>query len=453
MPIAQRKNDAPALAAPAVPRIESPKAHSSVVDTRYKPLGSLVTFVQGRRYTVDYYSQVRGRDDTVQGQDPAQAAVFQQYRKISALEIRVTSPISSSQDQESKEFTINGEAIVHSHVIPEEGDMFAADAGDGREAVFQIKVSERLSIYKDSAYRIDFTLVYFSEMRPQERTDLENKVVERLHYLRDFMRVGQNPIITTEEFHILDELGGRKQQMIQTWYSQFFSKEFGTMLVPSQAFSTYDPFVVKAMRAMTTTDDHYNAQWMRILNVEDDDILKQTQLWDVITQRDIDLLPEANKKMGLVSTRAFSTDAMQEGIRYSGIERIVYPYWRNAPIDIAFNLRTQQAMDSITQVSSTVGTVEVPPLNDTITLGGVAMPLIKPVMADPYYVLSASFYEEGIGGKSVLEKLVEDALQREAVNPAWVLELAKSHKRWGGLEKFYYIPLMVFLIRVVLKDW
>ena len=270
MPIVSKKPSAAPEYASVIPKIEPPHFKSVVVDTKYTPRSSLLKYVEGAPWDVDYYSQVHNHDTALYAQDPGQPALYQQYKKISHLQLRVDSALTSQQDQETKGFTVKGSSILPLSVIPNEGDMFVADVGDGREGVFQIDNSEKRSIFKDSVYFIEYTMLYYTDTEATRFADLENKVVQKLHYVKEFAQYGQNPLITTDSLQTLREIGYHYKRLKTQYFDWFFSKEYSTLVLPGQEQPVYDSYVVKAIRALYLTNDIYEYKMMRALNVEDD---------------------------------------------------------------------------------------------------------------------------------------------------------------------------------------
>ena len=106
---------------PNIPVVQGPDAQSTLVDTKYVPMTSLVTFIEGSSYTVNYYSQVLGQDTALYSHDPGQSRLYEQYKKINQLEIKLDGPLSVNQDDDSKRFAVTGSATMHSLVIPNHG--------------------------------------------------------------------------------------------------------------------------------------------------------------------------------------------------------------------------------------------------------------------------------------------------------------------------------------------
>ena len=452
MPIVTKNPTAPPEFKPLIPKIEPVENKSIIIDTKFTPKSSLLKYVEGSPWTINYYSAYHDRDNALYGQDPGQSPLYQQYRKIEHLEIRVDTPLTTQQDQESKGFAVTGSAIVPLSVIPNEGDMFVADVGDGREGVFQISNSEKRSIYKESVYFIEYVMLYYSDNEKERRADLEKKVINSLHYVKEFAQYGQNALITEDRYKTLREIAFNYQRLKKQYFQWFFSKEFSTIILPRQTTTVYDSYVVKVIQALYLTNEVYEFKLMRALNVEDDNYLKQPTIWDALLQRDIHILNSCEKRMGLVSTASFSRDPMTENIFYSGIDKIIYPKVVNPVQDQNNNnLDKSPAMDGLIDVSTLYGNTAPLVTDNIIEHLGKPMTIVHPVTKDDYYILSSNFYNNK-DDKSLLEVLAENFLQREANNPELVLKLMQQCWKWGGLERFYYIPLVMILASNITKE-
>ncbi len=151
------------------------------------------------------------------------------------------------------------------------------------------------------------------------------------------------------------------------------------------------------------------------------------------------------KRMGLISVRQFSYNPMLDGIRFSGIQKLVYPDVVNAPIDASYNYLKKTLLDEkLVNVPSMYGDLNgIAGANDAVQ---TANPIIYNVLVDDYYILSKAFYE-GSGKMSRLEVLVRNYIDGKSLDPAEVLAVANTYTVWGGLERFYYIPILLILMR------
>jgi hypothetical protein len=457
MPVVNQKPTyAPSLP-PREPAIAPKQFKSNVIDTQFNPLSSLITFVEGSLWTIDYYDQVIDTDSEIRGQDVGQGGVYQQYRRIQGLEIKVVNPLSWSQDANTKMITANGSANVHSFIIPVEGNMFAADVGDGREGIFQITMTEKKSLLKESAYYIEYTFMYYSDQDPARRADLDKKTVVSLHYSRDFLMHGQNPLLSTDDYQATENLKYLYFEIIRNYMQWFFSREFKTLLLPGQPYSVYDPRMTEFFMSIVTTRDQEDIRYTRVLNVEDDYALtRQTSLLRALKLRDKTQVRLGNVRAGLVNVELFNSNTQLNGIRYSGVKYVVYPLDPKDNVDAssnvdARNLKATSYVD-LQPAPTPGGYVGNILYADEIKYGDVVRPLINPVLQDDYYILSKAFYTK-VGKESVLETLVDQYLNREAIDPKVLVQVLAAYTNWGGLESFYYLPIALCLIKAVTRTY
>ena len=454
MPIVKAK---PTTASPqvvSIPKIHSPEVKSNIIDTSYEPISSLMTYVEGSSWTVDYYSQVIDTDNALAGQDSGQSGIYQQYKVIRKLDLKVSSALSWSQDEVTKSMAANGSAHIHSLVIPNHGDMFLADVGDGREGVFQITTSEKKSLFKESVYFVEYQLIYFSDQSKDKRIDLDSKVVQELFYRKDFLEHGQNPLVSKTEFEAIEELTFKYKELINHYFRWFFSKEFNTVCIPGQSVRIYDHWLVSFLSSILNTNENEHLRYMRILNCDDDYFLREPTLWDALLTNDSTALQTGIVKTGFVTAKSFSSNAMMEGVRFSGIQYVVYPKDHTPVYDsINNNLRFHKELATLEleKVPTRGGDLSSIIYDQTIDISGQSIKVINSVTADDYYVLSENFYSN-YPNQSLLEVMTRNYFQGERNDPVVLLKLVNNYANWGALERFYYIPILLVLIKNIIRS-
>ena len=450
MPVASFKPEAPTPVVANTPKITPPESKSIVVDTKFTPVASLLTYISGAKWTVDYYQQVIDRDNDIRGQDVGQSAIYQQYRRILGLELKVSSPLTQSQNDDDKRMVVTGVALIFPFMIPNEGDMFAADVGDGREGVFRIKSTEKKSFMKEAVYSIDYELVYYSVVDKARRFDLDEKSITTLHYFKDFSVHGQTPLLIEEDFNAVNKLGELFGEIAYDYFGWFYNREYSTLLLPGQTYSIYDNFVIEALQGILTTTDAPQLLYIRKLNILGDKYLKQPQFYTALLRKDNSLLQMCNQKMGLANTKLFSHDPMLESIAYSGITYLMYPVSPDKKLNNLNDPDSKSTADiPLDNANSSVGDLSL--LIPTAVTTDDALPFIYPVTIDDSYVLSENFYSN-TDTKSVLETLTKNYLENKAVNPSVLLKIVDNYKSWGGLERFYYLPIILILIRSIIRN-
>lgn len=430
--------------------IAKPDYKSITVDTRYEPKETLLSHIEGSSWTVDYYSQVLARDSGVAGQGLGTDPVFQQYKLVNGMEIKVTTALSSSQDSETGEMSLQGSATVYPFVIPNVGDMFIADLLDGRRGIFQITASTRLAVFREACHSIDYMLVDYGT--PERLADLTRKVVQTTYFEKDFIYHGQNPILISDDYENLQFLRRNYGVLVTQYFKRFYSKEYGTLIMPDQESVTYDAFLVQALFQHLSTWDARELTTLRQLNCDDDQVMMADNIWTVILGRNRALLPDAFHQVGYVSARSFTREPVFQGIRYSGVEQVIYP---NDPMVRVDNQLTQnikaagefiplrQAMVNRKSLASLINASQ----EDQTKVG------IKDTFQEGYYVFSKAFYENDrtADAQSKLELCVQDYLDEKEISYSRIRELVEASGRWDAVNSFYYIPVLIILIKAVIR--
>jgi hypothetical protein len=259
-----------------------------------------------------------------------------------------------------------------------------------------------------------------------------------------------------EDYKNAQKIAEHYRELCGVYFRSFTSDEYRTLLLPAQVGPTYDHFLTKAVKSHFSTWDAPELRSLRTLNADGDNAMLSLTLWEVLSQKKPRLLKAAARKMGLVYARAFASpaDPMMEGIYWSGLSYVVYP------TDPTLNVNLEEVVvkkdvlsdvitDSpsrITLLSDLVGQTEL----DGLPYDGA--PLIHPVLIDDHYVFSKAFYEKAATGQSKLELAVHDYLEGRAVSHKLLLALCDTYHAWGGLERFYYMPVVLLLLKASIRS-
>lgn len=424
------------------------RIQTTVIDTQWQPRTSLLTHIEGSSWTVDYYAQVLTTDSDLSGQQLSTSAVYQSYRCIKGLELKVTSPLTTDQEDSTKVMKVNGASVLYPCVLPNEGDMFIADIGEGKRGVFRITQTLKKSIFKEACYEIQYGL---DTDATDKLSDLQAKAIETYYFHRDYLNLGKNPLILSNEADVLIDLQRQFALVVKQYFKRFYSQEYKTLMLPAQPQAVYDPFLVDYLLSQFQTEHAPELLHLRKLNVDDDPVLRCDSLWTALKTRNQAYLNTAFQKAGLVSTQTFSADAWLHGIRYSGFRYVVYPADPVLAVDALYQnnlkpLAAQSLQPSPVTEGMNSAMVRAFNLRDTVTEVGE---LIYPVTQDDYYVFSEHFYTQSTQ-QSVLESLVWSYLNQQALDKTQLLDVSKQYYRWGLLEQFYYVPILLTAMQAVL---
>lgn len=400
------------------------------VDTQTVPLKTLLTAIEGRRWVVTWFSQVLGGDGETAAQQDSRLAIHQQYKRINNLELKVTDPIpvNPTYNVESTEFEARGRANMYPGVIPNPGDMFIADLGDGRPGLFiVIAPVEQRTIFTQTTYSIEYTLKQY--LTASDHLDLLEKSVQEYFFIRDFLDTGINPLITTAAHNQYRELLEMRETLPAEYLNQYIHREFSTLLLPGFEARTYDPFLTGFVDACF--GDRVTEVYMRGLNkptvMDGRDRLPVT-VFDAILDLRPRTLKRAERQIKLASTRMFYANPYYGGIRYSGITYVVYPPNPQAGYTWAGEDWDSRSLPPPVPANAD-GTRDIPQL-----------------FADGHYVFSQAFYTRNTDNLSVLEALVWQMFDNNTVDPAKVLALWDRSYDWDPLSQFYLLPVLYALI-------
>ena len=420
-----------------------------VVDNRWTPINTLLEHLEGKSWTVDWYSQVLDRDSQLNGQQTTSSGVVNQYKKISKLEMKVTQDLSQSQDPETKTMTYTGSSLIYSGLIPNEGDMFVAQIGDGQLATFRVAASTKKSVFKQTAYEVTYNI---GTTDPVYLADLYAKVVATYVFRKDFLTHGQNPVILASDDATFEDLGSTYARLCKQYFPRFFNRDFMTLMVPGQVASTYDPFMVKFIKKMFTIDDHYLVQQIRPLSTDDEPVMMQDNIWDAIMSADSSYLSTGFTQVGFVATKQFAYDPFYTSIRYTGVDYCLYPANAVAGINTDANA-VPKVIEYVNMAASTPpGSFAWVPSTNLAVLTAANANVIYPVTHDTFYVFSNNFYSQ-TNLQSGLEAAVSNYISGGKPDIASLANSAKLFNQWGLLEQYYYVPILLVLIRAAFRTY
>ena len=431
---------------PNLPKIEPASYQSIVNDDNTKPLRSLIAYIEGAPWAVDYYSQIVSTHNDLREIDPGQPGVYQQYQKINGLEIRVSTPLSTTYDTNNAITGVSGSGLLYPFIIPNISDYFVTDADDQKQGLFRVTNVNRKTFNRDSAFEIEYEMVGYVDVVSTLYNDLIAKVIKNYYFSKDRLIEGKDPIIRSEEYQNLSSLSGWYQTVVQHYFSTFFNAKYGTLVLPGQDYGIYDSFLVDYLLKITDSFDAFEIRQMKQITIDNDLYLKQPQFWSLMFNRDYLGLLECNTRMEPVNKKAFNSNSFLKGLAFSNLEYILYP---DLPDTSSIVHSTPSAkpislVDLIetTNVNGTLATL----LTDTFTDVNTTYPYIRPVTVDDYYVLSSDFYN-ATANQTLLEQLTKDYLKSQTINLNKLVKLCEKYRTWARLEQFYYGPILLTLIK------
>lgn len=447
MSIAKRKPTAEVpVNTSALPQVQPAPYKGVVYDDKNTPLVSLIAYISGAPWSVNYYSQVVGEHNDLREIDPGQSGVYQQYKKTIGLELRVENALNSSYDNERGITTVTGSANVYPFMVPNVADYICADAGSNRYALFRVTQVDRKSFNRDSVYTIEYELIGYVEQNRELYDNIESKVVKSFHFSKDRLIEGLSPTLRTEDYHKVINLKSLYSDLVRYYYKSFFDIRFGTLVIPGQERPCYDSFLANYISTLVETTDAPEIMSVRNIPTDRETYLSQPQFWDLLRNKDYNGKAYTNNKMGLVSKTLFNRNSFVQGLAFSNINYVVYP---DNP-DTSAYIGTMQCIKPIlsTTLVETIGqnNVVFTLAENQLEAEARTYKLIHDVLVDDFYVLSAEFYNE-TQEQSVLEILVKDYLKGNTIDLSKLYAVTDTFRKWKRLEQYYYGPILMTLIK------
>lgn len=465
-PNAEPKNPAPEI----VPK----KYKHSIVDSVKTPTETLGAYIGGSNWQVEYYSQIFGAHEELKAFDPNQLNPYQSYHKINRLIIKLQGGLSNDDERDSGRYSITGQAIItpHPNLIPNVGDAFIADVGEGNAGQFTVVSVRKLTSNLASAWEISFK--HDRPVTEQIEKLLNAKVVQESYYQRDYLITGQNAIMVAEDYNTSKDLEKSIKIISHQFLSNHFSFTNHTLLLPNQDLATYDPFVVRAALKVINLADVPSLRDVREYNCDDHRIPKFLDIYTAVMKRDPTLLYNTFQQYARISTGFLNPSVYQNSIRYSAIKYVVVPYRPDLDVDnyeelnrIVENVMTgygpglSLSTDSHTHCKCVAdvrktcaccdGTLACEEGKEELAaIGNPGMDI--PAITDVSYALSKAFYQHDLTKCTAFERQVWNILENKPINAPLVQAFCNHYHMWGKLEQYYLGPLLILLARAAIRD-
>lgn len=454
MPLYDVNTDPTTPPAPEQSITIQPEQHKSViVDTRRTDRINLVVGIEGSPWHVTWFSQVVAQDSALKTFSLSMPATIQPMRMVHDLELRVTSPLTPSHIAEEGAMTLSGTANMYPGIIPNPGDVFIADIGDGRDGVFQITEVERKSIYAESSYEIQYQIIdYVTDII---RGNLNQKVVETLYFVRDLMSVGHTPIITGDEYDTRNYLVSYFTTWMNIYLPMFTAKSSKLLLVPMQGSrAIYDHFLNKFINTVFGVSEFPMLQHVRSLAVRESAAMGVDTILDVIAERIPGKGGWISRNMGLAWAVTFSPRARTASVYHSGVSHMVFPDDAGESCNVTENDFGVVSMDTIKLDTSYVPTTIDVKSGNLVT----KVPVVTPLHQVTRYIFSNAFYDfyspysqrrinNDRSGMSILELEITKYLEREPLDIVRLEQVIGETNKMPMVEQFYLTPIIALLAK------
>mgnify|MGYP003584656014 FL=1 len=158
---------------------------------------SNINFLEGKKWTVDYYNQDLGKNDSGSLLDSALPAVLSPRTKILGMTLMVT-----ESTDEALYASMTGSALFYAGSIrPYVGDVFIVPILNKKLGIFQVSAVKTKTYVNKDMYEISYSIYIIDDTLATNNflAVLEASVNRRFKYNKDFMRNRSSVLFTEEE--------------------------------------------------------------------------------------------------------------------------------------------------------------------------------------------------------------------------------------------------------------
>lgn len=440
---------------------------------------SLISYMEGMPWAVTYYNQLIARDDVVREIDLGSSSANQQYRKINNIELRVQTAASFTYDPEKDISTVTGSAIIP-FIDPNLHDYFTAEAGLNQIAIFRITQRERKTYHSKTVYFIEYALEGYVSAKPEMYDGLVSRTVQTFYFVKDRIAQNLSPLLSPDDFGNAIALKNSLKQLIRAYFSTFLDPRQRLVFYPSTDYFIYDTRLMGFLISIIDGRDYTDLFLLNQVSDDHDPNLNHSCVFTALHSRDIRDLDHGLNRVIRFSRSLMNRNSFLRSTVCWSVDYYVYPRVEvsqvrpsRATLDQYPNLpgnydvgNWNASGEDLTQINNFplpevdnevfTGPAEMEdatkhPTN-TISIVNENFLLIKSVHCDDYYIFSEAFYKQ-TGTLSVLEMLVRDYIKREPLDLRLLNAILSTHSSWPFVEKFYYTPILVLLIKDAIRGF
>lgn len=453
MALVKLKPDVPSPVVTTTPETIAPPVKSNftalIPENRIK---SLLKYVEGYPWTVDYYGQLLNTNNTLNHFDPGLVDLVQSYYLVNKAIIQVSSPLSASYDEEEGLMKASGSAIVPLGIRPNVGDIFLAQVDTGEDALFVVNSAVRKSHRKEALYEIDYELFAYTTDEPEFLDKLSKRVNERYFFNPDTDYFNRDVLIKPSVKEAMDRLQGFVK-LSQEYYFATFSQDYSSsLLLPGTTRATYDPlladFIMKTVDVSSISNNRFYRHTLQSKDLERPSIL------DSLLTRTPPHPRLSESKYKFVSATELPVRSRLGTLSYTGVDYVLYPleplrdhiapHREGSKEVFSDDILNQRNYDNSTfPVSLTSNNNEV-----------YSKAVLHELFKDDSYIVTEGFYNymvdhENYSEISYTELMIYKFIHRVAISKEDLAIAVQEWRNWSLMHQFYLLPVYWLIARNV----
>jgi len=391
--------------------VPNEEVKAGVIFNKDTDITGIVHYVDGSKWEVDYFIQIRDLNDEPMLPDVNVPNTTLKYNRINKLILNVQDELTN----DNPNAPITGKAIINSGIVPNYGDAFKVTLLGGREAIFIVNEVSKKIYDVHEVYNISYTLHVFLDTDTVVYNDLIYKTIKEYVYDKDYLADYSSPIILSTDYKKKIELKEEPRKILNYYINTFLNKDLNVLALPTENSVYVDTLLNDFIFRIVNNDQHPDI--ININRIEYNNPRLKESVWDVILNRDIDALSYVEQDIGFKYTPTTISNPNTRNIGYLGIKFIVDMLYGTPALDIEIieNSRYDE--------------------NHVKLLGD----------DKNGYIFSDSFYNNIISD-GILEQALLNYLKGELITDEIITSLIDSYSTWSRMEQFYLIPVLLILI-------
>ena len=394
----------------------NPEFKTSTLFNEDRALNNIIQYVEGGKWTVDYFQQVREINTPGQLPDINVSSTVLNYNRINKLILNIATAIDQTDPN-----NVTGSCDINAGFLPSYGDAFIATLVGGREALFVVTLVEKKMFSLHDMYTVGFKLFEFFDKNSEMYRDLLLKVVKEYSYDTNYVADKSAPIILSKDLKNKIDLKKTKADIIDYYFNTHVNKEKNVIALPTNTNVYYIDTMLNEFIFKTIGYTGYpHSEKLNRFNLND---ITDYNIFDLVLERSIDRLPYLDKNINFARIPRDGSAPVLRQIGWLGIDFIVN---RTPTPDVIVDYSADIQINTLTK-----------PLD--------FVPPIK--TRDTNYIFSNAFYTRDVVNCGLLEQALLQFLRNEVVDQTVMDKLILQYMYWDTIDKYYLLPFLLLLIQ------
>lgn len=380
-------------------------------------LSNITKYISGKEWGVNYFNQeLTSINDKEKPFDIGLTHAEQSYNRISELVIYLEGGISFNESDNN----VTGTGVIYAGGIrPYRYDMFLATVAGNREALFEIKTTDKLMYNKKEMYRITFGLITYLDASSEIYLHLLGRVNKEYVYDRNYIFKHNAPVVLAEDYVKSLDIQDEYNKLVNYYLNTFVNKEKQLIVPPVIEGIHYDSILVDFIKKTIDLTDYNAANKINLLTNEYDGTYN---VLDAVLKRDIDMLVYVDRNVGFKPVGITMSHPFTRPLVYLGVTAVT------------------GIVDTVNRVTPTYL------INSRVKPIDLAYeePIKTP---DDNYIFSLAFYNNDSSGCGSVERAILMYMRKELVDQNLLADILKGYLYWDFKQQFYLLPLVIMLLK------